>query len=325
MPETPLAIDLDDVRAAAARLDGVVRRTPVLTSRLLDERAGARVHLKAECFQRTGSFKFRGATNAIASLDPAQRARGVAAYSSGNHAQAVARAAALQGSRATILMPTDSPPAKLAATRGYGAEVVTYDRYTEDRTALGEALAADRGVALIPPFDHPAVMAGQGTAALELLEDTGPLDVLLVCLGGGGLISGCATAAKGMVPGMAVVGVEPAAGDDVKRSLEAGERVRIPVPQTIADGQQTDSPGALTFPVIQALVDGVLLVTDDEILDAMAFAFDTLKIVLEPSGASALAALLAGHADTTGLRVGITLSGGNVGLPRFLALMEGRR
>jgi len=317
-------LEIDDLRRAAGRLAGVAHRTPVLTSRTLDQRTGARVFLKAEPFQRTGSFKFRGAYNAIAALPPDQRARGVAAYSSGNHAQAMALAAQLQGVPATILMPADAPPAKLAATRGYGAEVVTYDRYTQDRTALGEALAADRGLALIPPFDHWDVMAGQGTLALELLEETGPLDVLLVCVGGGGLISGCATAAKALVPGIAVVGVEPSAGDDVRRSLAAGERVTIPVPRTIADGQQTTAPGERTFAVIRRLVDDVVLATDDQIIDAMAFLFDTCKVVTEPSGACALAALLAGTADVAGLRVGVTLSGGNVGLPRFLDLLAPR-
>jgi threonine dehydratase len=316
-------IELDDVRRAADRLAGVAHRTPVLTSRTLDRRTGARVFLKAENLQRTGSFKFRGAYNAIAALPAAVRDRGVAAFSSGNHAQAVALAAALQGTTATILMPADAPAAKLAATRGYGARVVTYDRYTEDRRALGEALAADGGFTLIPPYDHPDVMAGQGTLALELLDQAGPLDLLLVCLGGGGLIAGCATAAKGCQPGIAVIGVEPEAGDDTKRSLEAGQRVRIPVPRTIADGQQVETPGELTFEVVRQLVDAVELVSDREILDAMAVAFDTCKIVLEPSGASALAALLAGRLDVAGRSVGVTLSGGNVGLPRFLDLMGG--
>jgi threonine dehydratase len=320
-------IAIDDVRDAARRLEGVAHRTPVLTSRRLDERTGARVFCKAENFQRAGSFKFRGAYNTVAGLSAEERARGVAAYSSGNHAQAVALAAALLGASATILMPADSPPAKVAATRGYGAEVVTYDRYTQDRQALGEALARDRGLVLVPPFDAEPVMAGQGTLALELLEEVGPLDVLLVCVGGGGLIAGCATVAKALVPGIAMVGVEPAAGDDVRRSLAAGERVTIPVPRTIADGQQTQSPGERTFPVIQKLVDDVLTVSDEEILDAMAFLFDTCKVVTEPSGACALAALLAGRADVADPQagdVGVTISGGNVGLARFLDLMRGR-
>jgi threo-3-hydroxy-L-aspartate ammonia-lyase len=317
-------ITLDDVTAAARRLDGVANRTPVLTSRTLDAAAGGRVHLKAECYQRGGAFKFRGAYNAMASLPGPELARGVAAFSSGNHAQAVAIAAGLLGTTATIVMPADTPAVKLAATRGYGAEVVTYDRYTEDREAVGAALAEERGLTLIPPYEHPAVMAGQGTTALELLDEVGALDVLLVCVGGGGLIAGCATAAKGLHPGIRVVGVEPEAGDDTRRSLAAGERVRIDVPRTIADGQQADIPGALTFSVNRRLVDEVVLVSDDEILDAMAFAFDRMKVVLEPSGACALAAVLAGRLDLRGLRVGVTLSGGNVGLARFLELMGAR-
>jgi len=317
-------LTLDDVRGAASRLEGVAHRTPVLTSRTLDARTGARVYLKAENLQRTGSFKFRGAWNAVASLPPQVRSRGVAAYSSGNHAQAVALAARLSEVPAVILMPGDAPPAKLAATRGYGAEVVVYDRHSEDREALGSALAADRGLTLIPPFDSEAVMAGQGTVALELVEDAGPLDVLLVCVGGGGLISGCATAATALVPGIAVVGVEPEAGDDVRRSLAAGEIVRIAVPRTIADGQQTTAPSARTFAVMRRLVDRVVTVSDDALLDAMALLFDTCKVVAEPSGASALAALLTGAVDVEGLRVGVTISGGNVGLDRFLTLLAGR-
>jgi threo-3-hydroxy-L-aspartate ammonia-lyase len=317
-------IDLDDVRAAAARLAGVANRTPVLTSRTLDAQVGGAVFAKAECYQRAGAFKFRGAYNAMASLDPAARARGVAAFSSGNHAQAVALAAALLGTTATIVMPADTPPVKLEATRGYGAQIVTYDRYSQDREVLGAELAQQRGLTLIPPYEHPHVMAGQGTVALELLDEVGALDLLLVCVGGGGLMAGCATAAKGLQPGIRVVGVEPATGDDTLRSLAAGHRVRIPVPRTIADGQQADIPGELTFSVNARLVDDIVLVTDEQILDAMAFAFDRMKVVLEPSGATALAAVLAGAVDVTGLRVGITLSGGNVGIGRFCALMDGR-
>ena len=322
-------IDPDDIARAAQRLAGVAHRTPVLTSTTLDRRTGARAYCKAENLQRTGSFKFRGAYNAVSALDPAARARGVVAFSSGNHAQAVALAAALHDATATIVMPHDTPPVKLAATRGYGAHVVGFDRYTEDRAAVAAALADEQGRTLIPPFDAAEVMAGQGTVARELIEEVGELDVLLVCVGGGGLIAGCATAAKAMAPGIAVVGVEPEAGDDVRRSLAAGTRVTIPVPHTIADGQQVTAPGELTFPVLQRLVDDVLLVSDDDILSAMAFLFDVTKVVAEPSGACALAALLSGAADLAGLRVGVTLSGGNVGLARFHALMaappEGRR
>jgi threonine dehydratase len=314
-------LSLTDVRAAAERLKGVAHRTPVLTSRTLDERVGAQVFLKAENFQRIGAFKFRGAYNAISRLSPEQLAAGVAAYSSGNHAQAVALAARLAGTSAVILMPEDAPPTKLAATRGYGAEVVTYDRYTQDRTALAQELAAERGRALIPPYDHPDVMAGQGTVALELIEEVGHLGALLVPVGGGGLMAGCATAATMMSPGIRMIGVEPAAGDDHARSLAAGERVEIAVPRTIADGQAISTPGELTFAVNQKLVEAFELVSDEEIVAAMAFAFERLKIVLEPSGASALAALLAGRIHGLPERVGVVLSGGNVGLERFHELL----
>jgi threo-3-hydroxy-L-aspartate ammonia-lyase len=318
-------LSLDDVRAAAERLAGIAHRTPVLTSRTLDERTRATAFLKAECLQRGGAFKFRGAYNMISSLDPGERARGVVAFSSGNHAQAVSLAARLLGTSATILMPADTPVAKLDATGGYGAEVVTYDRYTEDREALGAALSQERGLVLVPPYEHPLIMAGQGTTALELLEDTADLDLLLVPVGGGGLIAGCATAAKALRPGIRVIGVEPAAGDDTRRSLEAGERVRIPVPRTIADGQQADIPGELTFAVNRHVVDTIVTVSDAEIVDAMAFLFDRMKLVTEPSGASAAAALLAGHVpDAAGARIGVVISGGNVGAGRFAELMAAR-
>ncbi|MEV6283302.1 pyridoxal-phosphate dependent enzyme [Kribbella sp. NPDC051770] len=312
----------DDVRAAAERIAGAAHRTPVLTSRTLNERVGAEVFLKAENFQRIGAFKFRGAFNAVSRLTAEERARGVAAYSSGNHAQAVALAAALAGTRAVILMPADAPPTKVAATRGYGAEVVTYDRYTEDRAALATKLSEDRGLTLIPPYDHYDVMAGQGTVALELIEEVGPLGALLVPVGGGGLMAGCATAATVASPGIRMIGVEPAAGDDHARSLAAGQRVEIEVPRTIADGQAISTPGELTFAVNQRRVEAFALVSDDEIRAAMAFAFERLKIVLEPSGASALAALLAGRVADLPERVGVVLSGGNVGLERFLELLS---
>ena len=317
-------IQLQDVRTAAARLEGVAIRTPVLRSTTLDTWTGGELLLKAEHLQRMGAFKFRGAYNAVSALDDTSRARGVCAYSSGNHAQAVALSARLHGTRATIVMPADTPAVKLEATRGYGAEVVLYDRYTEDRAQVGRRLADERGMTLIPPFDHADVMAGQGTAALELIEDTadgGPLDVLVVCVGGGGLISGCATAAKALSPTTRVVGVEPAARDVARRSLATGELVVAPVPTTIADGQQGDRLGALTLAVMRERVDEVVAVTDDEIRAAMRVLFDRLKQVVEPSGASALAAVLAGAIDVRGKRVGITLSGGNVGLERFVALM----
>jgi threonine dehydratase len=313
-------VTLDDVRDAAARLKGVAHRTPVLRSRTLDALAGAEVHLKCENFQRVGAFKFRGAYNAVSRLTPEQLSRGIAAYSSGNHAQAVALAARELGTTAVIVMPEDAPPSKRAATAGYGAEIVTYDRYTGDRVAIAEALAAERGLALIPPYEHPHVMAGQGTAALELLEETGELGALLTPVGGGGLMAGSATAAKGLHPGIRTVGVEPEAGDDTKRSLEAGRRISIPVPRTIADGQALHTPGELTFSVNQRLLDDVVLVTDDEIRDAMRFAFERLKIVVEPSGATPLAALLAGRAGTLPRRVGVIISGGNIDAGRFAEL-----
>jgi threonine dehydratase len=316
-------ISLDDVRAAAGRLDGVAHRTPVLTSRTLDQEAGARVFCKAECFQRGGAFKFRGAYSMISSLPPERLAPGVAAYSSGNHAQAVALAASLLGAPATILMPHDVPAAKLEATRGYGAEVVGYDRYGQDREALGSALAAERGLTLVPPYEHPLVMAGQGTVALELLERVPELDALLVPVGGGGLLAGCVTAAKALRPGIRVIGVEPEAGDDTRRSLAAGERVRIDVPVTIADGQQADIPGELTFEVNRRLVDEVVVASDSEIIAAMRFLFDRMKVVVEPSGACALAALLAGRVAGISGGVGVVLSGGNVGADRFAALISG--
>ncbi|AQZ66421.1 Threonine dehydratase, catabolic [[Actinomadura] parvosata subsp. kistnae] len=315
-----LPVTLDDVHDAAARLKGVAHRTPVLRSRTLDALVGAEVFLKCENFQRVGAFKFRGAYNAVSRLTPQQRARGIAAYSSGNHAQAVALAARELGSTAVILMPEDTPRSKREATAGYGAEVVTYDRYTGDRVAIGEALAAERGLALIPPYEHPHVIAGQGTAALELIEEVGDLDALLVPIGGGGLIAGSATAAKGLLPGIRVIGVEPEAGDDTKRSLAAGARVSIPVPRTIADGQAADIPGELTFSINKHLVDDVALVSDDDIRAAMRLAFERLKIVIEPSGATPLAALLAGRVERVPRRVGVIVSGGNIDARRFADL-----
>ena len=315
-------ITIDDVRAAAGRLEGVAHRTPVITGRTLDELTGAsRVLLKAENLQRVGAFKFRGAFNAVAALAPAERARGVVTVSSGNHAQALSLAARLHEVPAVILMPEDAPPGKLAATRGYGAEVVRFDRYGSDREALLAAIVEERGLVPVHPYDDPFVMAGQGTAALELFEDAGPLDVLLVAVGGGGLIAGCSTAIKALSPDTRVIGVEPEAGDDVARSLAAGERVRIEVPRTIADGQQLPTPGELTFPVIQRLVDEVVTVSDAEIVDAMRLLFERTKTVAEPSGACAFAALLAGKVEAAGLRVGITITGGNVTAARFAELM----
>jgi threonine dehydratase len=315
-------IELEDVERAAHRLAGVAHRTPVLTSRTLDERVGARVQVKAECFQRGGAFKFRGAYNKISSLDEDALRRGVLAYSSGNHAQAVAIAAALLGTQATIVMPEDAPAAKLDATRGYGAEVVSYDRWTESREEIGAQLAAERGLELVKPYDDPLVMAGQGTLALELLEQAPDLDLLLVPVSGGGLIAGCATAAKALRTGIRIVGIEPAAGDDTRRSLASGERIRIDVPRTIADGLQAAEPGELTFEVNRQRVDEVVTVTDEEIVTAMIFLFDRLKLVTEPSGAIGVAALLAGKLDAAGKSVGVVISGGNVGAARFAELVS---
>jgi threo-3-hydroxy-L-aspartate ammonia-lyase len=310
-------ISLDDVRAAARRIEGAAHRTPVLTSRALDEATGATVFLKAENLQRAGAFKFRGAYNAVASLSDDERARGVATVSSGNHAQALALAAQLHGAPAVILMPEDAPPGKLAATEGYGAEIIRFDRYGQDREQLLADLVAERGLVPIHPYDDERVMAGQGTVALELLEQAGALDVLVVPIGGGGLISGCATIAK--ANGVRVVGVEPEAGDDAKRSLESGQRVRIDVPRTIADGQQLPTPGELTFEVIRERVDEIVLASDAEMVEAMRFLFERLKTVVEPSGACAPAALLAGRVP--GARVGVVISGGNVTAERFAELV----
>ncbi|MCI0383105.1 pyridoxal-phosphate dependent enzyme [Streptomyces sp. CNQ085] len=320
MTSTP-PVTLEDVRDAAARIEGVAHRTPVLRSRTLDSLAGAEVFLKCENLQRVGAFKFRGAYNAASRLSPEQLARGIAAYSSGNHAQAVALAARELGTTAVILMPEDTPRSKLEATAGYGAEIITYDRYTGDRVALGEALAAERGLTLIPPYEHPHIIAGQGTAALELIEEVGELDALVAPVGGGGLIAGSATAVKGLLPGIRVVGVEPAAGDDTSRSLEAGERVSIPVPRTIADGLAAETPGKLTFSVNRRLVDEILLVDDERIREAMRLAFERLKTVVEPSGAAALAAVLAGHLKPLPSRIGVIVSGGNIGARRFAELI----
>ncbi len=315
------AVDYADIVAAAERLRGVAHRTPIVTSRTLDARTAAHAYLKCENFQRMGAFKFRGAYNRIVQLDPAQRRRGVVAYSSGNHAQGVALAAQLLGVPAAIVMPHDAPSAKLAATRGYGAEVIGYDRRTMNRGEIATQIARERGATLVPPYDDPAIIAGQGTTGFELLTDVPELEVLLVPVGGGGLLAGCAVAATHLRPGIEMYGVEPAAGDDFARSFVSGQRVEIPVPDTIADGQQTTSPGTLTFPIVQRLCAGFLTVTDDEIRAAMRFAFARLKLILEPSGASALAALLAGHLATEHRRIGIVLSGGNVDAARYAEII----
>ena len=316
-------LQFTDIQRAAARIRGVAHRTPVLSSRTLDAMLGMQVVMKAENLQRMGAFKFRGGYNAVNALSDAQRARGVVAFSSGNHAQAVALAAQLHGCRATIVMPFDAPALKLAATRGYGAEVLLYDRYTEDRAVIADALVGQRGATLIPPYDYLPVMAGQGTAALELIEDAGALDALIVCAGGGGFLSGCAVAAKHLLPAIRVYGAEPERGNDMQQSLRSGRIVSIEVPRTICDGQQTQSVGRHPFEVIQALVSDVLTAPDPAVVEAMRFAFERLKVVLEPSGACALATLMVHRAQFAGQRVGITLSGGNIGLDRFAALMSG--
>ncbi|MGO9972604.1 MAG: threonine/serine dehydratase [Solirubrobacteraceae bacterium] len=315
-------IGSEDVRAAAARLRGVAELTPVLRCRTLDELTGVQVSLKAESLQRTGSFKFRGAYNRIACLPAGERARGVVAFSSGNHAQAVALAATLLGAPATIVLPHDAPAIKLQATRRYGAEVVTYDRRREDREQIALALARQRGLSLVRPFDDPWVIAGQGTAALELLWQAGGLDLVLVPVSGGGLIAGCALALEAACPGARVIGVEPEAGDDYRRSLEAGHRIVIEHPDTIADALALTTPGELTFSINRKLLDGVVTVSDCELVEGMRFAFSYLKLVLEPGGAAALAALLAGRvAVEPGARVGVILSGGNVDAARFCELL----
>jgi len=323
-----LAISYADVAAAAARLLGMAHRTPVMRSRLADQATGAQVFFKCENLQRMGAFKFRGAYNALAQFTPAQREAGVIAFSSGNHAQAIALSARLLDMPSLIVMPRDSPAAKLAATRGYqqgrrASEVLLYDRYTEDREAIGQRLARERGMTLIPPYDHPHVMAGQGTTAAELIQEAGTLDLLLVCVGGGGLISGCAVAAHHLSPGIEVVGIEPEAGNDTQRSLARGEIVHIDTPRTIADGAQTQHSGRLTFPVIQRLVCRIETVSDAQLVDTMRFFAERMKLVVEPTGCLAAAALLHGVVPAAGRRVGVIISGGNVDLPRYAALLGG--
>ena len=311
----------DDVRAAAQRLLGHAHRTPVLRSATLEQRLGAQLFFKCENFQRMGAFKFRGAFHALSRLTPEQRRAGVVAYSSGNHAQAVALSAQILGLSATLIMPHDASPAKLAATRAYGATVVGYDRYNEDAMALALELAAREGRTFIPPFDHADVLCGQGTAALELFEEVGELDVLLVCLGGGGLLSGCALASRALSPRCRVYGVEPEAGNDVQQSFRRGERVRIPTPRTIADGAQTPLVGVLTFEIIRRHVDDILTVTDEQLVEAMRFYAERMKMVVEPTGCLTLAAACHAGLDLKGQRVGLVISGGNVDLPRFAQLL----
>ena len=325
---TDLAIQFPDIEAAAGRLAGVAHRTPVLTSRTANARTGAELFFKAENQQRIGAFKFRGAYNALSQFNDDQRRAGVITFSSGNHAQAIALSSRLLGIPSVIVMPNDAPAAKLAATREYqegqrGSEIVMYDRYTEDREAIGRRLAEERGLTLIPPYDHPHVMAGQGTAALELVDEVGTLDKLVVCVGGGGLISGCAVAAKHRLPGIEVIGVEPEAGNDTQRSLAAGERVQIDVPLTIADGAQTQTPGKLTFAVVQSLVSRIATVSDGQLISTMRFFAERMKQVVEPTGCLAAAAVLEGVlGDLSGARVGIIVSGGNVDLTQYGRAMQ---
>lgn len=307
-----LSIELDDVRAAAERLRGVAHRTPVQTSRTLNKLAGCELFLKCENLQRGGAFKFRGAYNAISQLDAEQRERGVVAFSSGNHAQGVALAAQLLAVPAVVCMPDDAPAVKVAATREYGAEVLIYERASVDREAFARAIADERGMTLVPPYDHPAIIAGQGTAALELLEQVPDLDALVVPIGGGGLVGGCAVAAKGVRPQLRVFGVEPEGADDVRQSLQRGERVSIAPPSTIADGVRTTAPGQLTFPIIRRYVEAVLLVSDEEILTALRFVLLRMKLVAEPTGVVGVAAVLQGRLPPECCRVGVILCGGNL-------------
>lgn len=319
MPTLPT---YQDVLDAAERLRGHAHHTPVMRSRTLDAAMGAQVFLKCENFQRIGAFKFRGAFNALSRLTPEQRRVGVATFSSGNHAQAVALSAQLLGIPATILMPADAPAAKIAATRGYGGNVVTYDRYTEDRDALGKQLADDKGLTLIPPYDHPDVVAGQGTSALELLQETGELDALFVCLGGGGLLSGSALAARALAPACKVYGAEPEAGNDGQQSLRSGKIVTIATPKTIADGAQTTHLGEITFPIIAREVEDILTVSDAELVENMRFFAERMKMIVEPTGCLSLGAARQMREQFAGKRIGVIVSGGNIDLTRFAELVS---
>ena len=322
---TALAVGHADIAAAAERLAGHARRTPVMTSRLVDERAGAQVFFKCENFQRMGAFKFRGAFNALSQLTPEQKRGGVLAYSSGNHAQAVALAGTLLGVNTVIVMPQDAPRVKLEATRGYGAEVITYDPATARREDLAAAIAQERGMALIPPYNHAGVVAGQGTAAKELIEETGPLDYLLVPCGGGGLLSGCAVAASHWSPGCKVIGVEPEAGDDATRSFRSKTLQTCDNPDTIADGARTPSLGTITFPLVLHYVHDMVTVSDAELLCSMFWIWERMKIVIEPTGALAAAALLegklGGRHDYKGRRIGVVISGGNADIKALCRLL----
>jgi threo-3-hydroxy-L-aspartate ammonia-lyase len=313
----------DDVVAAAARLEGHAHRTPVLRSRTADALLGAQLFFKCENYQRSGSFKFRGAFNALSQLGAAQRRAGVVAFSSGNHAQAIALAAQLLGIPATIVMPHDTPAMKLAATRGYGAEIVSYDRFTEDREAISRTLASERGVALIPPFNHRDVIAGQGTATKELIEEVGGLDYLFVCMGGGGLASGAALAARALSPSCKIYGVEPEAGNDGQQSFRSGTIVHIDVPRTIADGAQTQHLGPLTFAIIRRELADVVTASDAQLVEAMRFFAERMKMVVEPTGCLGFAGARHAGLPIRGARVGIVISGGNVDLARYAELLRG--
>lgn len=315
-----LPVAYADVVDAARRLSGQAHRTPVVTSRTVDARTRAQIFFKCENLQRGGAFKFRGAYNALSQLMPEQKRHGVVAYSSGNHAQAVALAGQLLQVPAVIVMPADAPPVKIEATRGYGAEVVLYDRSRDDREAIATQLAGTRGLTPIPPFDHPHIVAGQGTAALELMEEVGSLDLLLVPCGGGGLLTGCAIAARGHAPDIRAIGVEPAAGDDVTRSFRTGTIQRVTNPDTIADGARTSAPGAVTFPLIMHYVADMLTVDDEELLRTVRYLWERLKLIVEPTGALGAAALLEGKLDARGKRVGVVLSGGNADLKQLCEL-----
>jgi len=316
-----LRVTYEDVAKAHERIKGVAHKTPVLTSGVTDARAGAKLFFKAENLQRMGAFKFRGAYNALSQLNAEERRRGVLAFSSGNHAQAVALAGKLLGIKTVIVMPENAPKVKLQATRGYGAEVVTY-RMDEDRETVANRVAKERGMVTIPPFNHPHIVAGQGTAAKELIEETGPLDMLLVPCGGGGLLSGCAIAAKQLAPNCRVIGVEPAKGDDVTQSFRSGKIVKIPVPDTIADGARTQAPGSITFPLVQRYVNEMVTVTDEELLPAMFWLWERMKIVVEPTGALGFAAAFHGKVPAKG-RIGVILSGGNVDFHWAAAQLKG--
>ena len=316
-----LPVNFTDVRAAAERLRGVANRTPVLTSRTLDEFTGRQVFLKCENFQRGGAFKFRGAYNRLVQLSNAEKKRGVVAFSSGNHAQGVALAAKLLSIPATIVMPNDAPPVKLAATRGYGAQVIVYDRLKESREAIAKKLADERGVTLVPPFNDPHVIAGQGTAALELLEEIPDLDAIVTPVGGGGLISGCAIAAKALQPAIQIFGVEAIGADDAKQSLARGEIVHIDPPDTIADGIRTQAIGTLTFTIMRELLSDIVIVSDDEIVQALRFVFARMKIVVEPTGAVPLAAVMHNRIPANLKRIGVIVSGGNIDFKLLSAIV----